>query len=151
MKHAKAKTPLVTGSVLFAVAHAAMVSAHDIRNASLGNAKAAKDVYEVTCDTLSGNVTDHLAFAVEDLAPVATPVLKIQVRYPTDGSTVTGSDPVDNDGSPGPEKELKKGNGVYIMTIKKNMAGKENYHVIFHCESKTGFETTANNVQLRNR
>ena len=135
-------TTLLAASLLASgLLGARSASAHG-QNGSLGGAAAATDYYQVTCSDDGGGPPASLAMQVLDAAPVATPLVSVQVKR---GSLLTNTtDPVDGDGSRSPLVAVNGGAGVYEVVVDKTGSGAEAYALEFHCVTGpdgTGFHT----------
>ncbi|ASF46176.1 hypothetical protein [Methylovulum psychrotolerans] len=118
-------------------------------NGALGNASSATDYYRITCGTNSFGDTYKLNVALADVAPVAAPIISIQVikgalgknTYDTnDGDTVYSSAAI-----------VQGGNGIYQVIIDKTSAGVENYTLKYNCQNSAGATTDTSIVTVQNQ
>lgn len=149
MKNTTMKNTIMMAALLVATGHAGLVSAHDSGTRSLGTAIGATDLYQVNCsDDGTGNA-DHLFFQLQDLAPVAAPVISAQVlKYPRAANT---TDQVDGNAALSPTIKLKGGNGTYFIIVDKSKAGGELYKFNYHCETAGNGETGTELLVIQNQ
>lgn len=112
-----------------------VATAHSL-NGTLGKAVGATDLHQITCSDGSG----RLAVEVMDVAPVAGPLVSVQVLK---GSMANNStDRKDGDANYSPTIHTYGGDGPYYMLINKSGPGSEIYAVEYHCETANGDEHT---------
>lgn len=138
MKHIIFKKAFVTASVLTVLGYAGSASAHDI-SSGLGKAATATDYYQISCYDDGNGPADHLYIQVIDMAPVAKPMISVQVTKGILASNTT--DAVDGNATYSPALTIKGGNGDYAVTIDKTAAGLETYSLQYHCETSSGDHT----------
>lgn len=73
---------------------------------------------------------------VRDLAPVAAPLISIQLRKGT--AATNSTDAVDGDGSASPLVFLNGGSGRYDVYVDKTQAGEEAFEVVAQCWTGAG-------------
>ena len=74
--------------------------------------------------------------SIEDAAPVAAPLVSVQVQR---GLTVVSvTDRTDGDLVASTEVALDGGGGVYDVLVDKTGAGSETYTLVFHCYTGLG-------------
>ena len=98
MKHLIVKKAFVAASVLSVLGYVGSASAHR-SNGALGEGAKKTDYYQVSC--AAG--THHLSVQIKDLAPVASPLVSVQVIKGTLVKNVT--DPVNGDTAFSPEMQ----------------------------------------------
>lgn len=109
-----------------------------------GSGLAKTDVYQINCP----NPTTSLFIAAQDLNPIKTPFVSIQSNK-SKASTILSTDPIDGDNSFSPLIELKKGYGIYTVSINKSAytgtsalnKGIEIYTALFSCQDQFGKQT----------
>jgi hypothetical protein len=121
--------------LLVLLAFASTASAHT-QTGSLGAAATATDYYQVVCSDDGSGPPASLVVAIEDVSPVATPVVSVQVQR---GALVANSsDATDADGSASPLVAIDGGAGTYEVLIDKSATGTESYVLTFHCLTGPG-------------
>lgn len=106
---------------LASLGFAGMVSAHDQAGA-LGMDGSAVDVYQVTCSTDSGGVSDHLEVQVFD--PTTTPGGgKISAVVRRNSVVLNSSDSVRADTERSPVLSMSGGDGNYDVMVHKLKTG----------------------------
>ncbi len=85
MKHIIFKKAFVAASVLSVLGYVGSASAHTLTE-TLGQGAKSTDYFVVGC---SGG-THHLAVQIKDLAPVASPLVSVQVNSGTQGEKYYG-------------------------------------------------------------
>lgn len=149
MENTKPNLRIVAASslVLFA-AYAAPAAAHT-QSGSLGSSAAATDVYSITCSNDGSGTPARIRAQVRDQAPVAAPVVSVQV---TKGSLGTNSsDATDGDAVYSPLVTVNGGSGAYTVLVNKTAAGSETYTLQYHCETSTGIHTGTSIVTRQNQ
>ncbi len=144
MKTSQLKAVLFSLSVMAAAIAPNLANAHDSGARALGNGAGATDVYPISCFDDGSGDTSYLSVAVQDLAPVATPTVSIQIFR--DGFANSASDLVDGDAGTSISIKLKRGNGTYYVMVNKSRAGAENYQFTYHCVTATGAHTGTTEV-----
>jgi hypothetical protein len=129
------RNTLATALLLGLFGHSNLASAVAL-NANLGAAAGATDFYKVTCSSNANGATQGLKVTVVDLAPVAAPLLSVQVVKGILAKNST--DAVDGDTAASPLINLLGGNGVYDVRVNKTDAGAENYKLNYFCSSSAG-------------
>ncbi|MFZ2311755.1 MAG: hypothetical protein WAV82_03980 [Methylobacter sp.] len=131
MKYLIVKKAFVAASVLSVLGYVGSASAHS-QSGALGVGAKKTDYYQVIC--AAG--THHLSVQIKDLAPVASPLLSVQViKGPL---AKNGTDPVDGDTAFSPEMNVNGGVGAYQLLVDKTGAGAETYALEIHCEDSSG-------------
>ncbi len=122
-----------TARALLALALASSPSAlaAHTQNDSLGAAASATDYYLVTCSDDGNGVPASLIVQVLDLAPVAAPILSVQVRK--GAALASSSDATDADAVASPFVFVNGGAGVYDVAVDKSASGADSYSLVFHC------------------
>jgi len=100
-------------------------------NGSLGEASGATDVYQVSCATNANGATQQLKVRIIDLAPVAAPLISVQVIRGTLGQNTT--DAIDDDMAFSPAAIVAAGNTKYDVRVNKTEAGKKLYTLVYEC------------------
>lgn len=114
------------------------VYAHDIDGA-LGKAAGATDYYQVECFDDGNGAADHIVVSLKDLAPVAQPLLSVQV---VKGKIAKNStDAADGNATFAPTINVKGGNGFYTVLVDKTSSAPETYTLQIHCETGAGLHT----------
>jgi hypothetical protein len=138
------------GLVLLALAlGGASVAAAHTQNGSLGADASATDFYQVNCSDDGSGTPGSLVLEVLDAAPVAAPLVSVQIRK---GSLLTNTtDAVDGDSSWSPLVFLNGGGGVYDVLVDKSGAGAESYSLDYHCVTGAngGGVHTGTSIQVR--
>ncbi len=135
MKHIIFKKAFVAASVISVLGYVGSASAHTLTE-TLGQGAKSTDYFVVGC---SGG-THHLAVQIQDLGPVASPLVSVQVNSGTKVKNIT--DPVDGDAGSSPERKVVSGDTDYFLTVDKTGAGVESYLIDYHCENSSGGHTT---------
>lgn len=149
MINMKLKEVFVTASLLGVFGYAGCAAAHDI-NGALGKAAGATDYYQVECFDDGTGPTDHLIVEIKDLAPVAAPMVSVQVTKGKIAKNTT--DAVDGNATYSPIINIKAGNGIYYLTVDKTAANAETYNLQVHCETSGDQHTGTNEpVLLQNQ
>ncbi|MFA6162354.1 MAG: hypothetical protein WC685_02880 [Methylobacter sp.] len=140
MKHLIVKKAFVAASVLSVLGYVGSASAHG-QGGDLGAGAKKTDYYQVIC----GAGTHHLSVQVSDEAPVASPLVSVQVIKGPLAKNVT--DPVDGDAAFGPEMNVNGGAGIYGLIVDKTGADPELYELEVHClDSSGGHPDTVINI-----
>ena len=153
MKNRTLNNTFVTLLLVGALGYGGIVAAHDI-NGALGAAAGATDYYQVTCFDDNSGPADHLIVKIKDLAPVAVPIISVQVTKQVGKTFIArnSTDAVDGNATYSPELNIKGGNGTYFLAVDKTSANAETYNVQIHCETSTGLHTgTQEPVLLQNQ
>ncbi len=139
------KKAFISVSLLGLFGYAATASAHNIDGA-LGKAAGATDYYQVECFDDGSGPAGYLVVEIKDLAPVAAPLISVQV---TKGNIARNStDTVDGNATYGPTLTVKGGNGVYFLTVDKTGAKAETYNLQIHCLTAGGLHTGTQEPEL---
>lgn len=104
--------------------------------ASLDAPAASANLYQVTCSDDGNGAPASLVAQVQDLAPVAAPLVSVQLQKGALATNVT--DPNDADGAPSPLASLNGGAGVYDVFVDKTAEGAESYSLFAQCMTGTG-------------
>ena len=148
MKAIIIKKALLTASVLSLLGYVGSASAHDQAGA-LGAAAAATEYYKVTCYDDGAGPTASLSLQVIDLAPVAAPLVSVQVLK---GILVKNTtDAVDGNAAYSPALSLAGGNGAYSVIVDKTAIGAETYSLQYHCLTSAGAHTGSLIAPLQNQ
>jgi hypothetical protein len=118
--------PALAGVLLLAGAASALT-----QPGSLGNPAAEVDFYQVTCSNDGSGAPASLLAQVLDAAPVAAPLLSVQMQKGLLASNTT--DAVDGDGSASPAAFVNGGAGSYDVFVDKSAAGIESYQLSVQC------------------
>ena len=118
-------------------------------NGSLGVSSAATDFYRVSCATNTNGVTDNLKVSLIDLAPVASPMISVQVTKGTLAKNTT--DTVDGNTTYSSAIVIPGGNGMYDMRINKTAAGAELYRLNYTCLNSAGKSTVTTLTAVQNQ
>ena len=124
------KNTFLSVSLLGVLGYAGSPAAHDI-NGTLGKAAGATDYYQVECFDDGTGPADHLVVEIKDLAPVAAPLISVQVTKGIIARNTT--DAVDGNATYSPTLTVKGGNGAYFLTVDKTAAKAEAYNIQIHC------------------
>lgn len=106
------------------------------QSGSLGASASATDFYQITCSDDGSGPPQSLVVQVLDAAPVAAPLVAVQVQRGTVASNST--DAVDGDATPSPLIALDFGSGVFDVLVYKTAAGSESYTLSYHCMTGAG-------------
>lgn len=102
------------------------------RNDTLGTAAAATDLYTIVCTNDGTGAPASLSVQVQDVAPLAAPLVSVQVRNGT--ALLNSTDPSDGDGAASPLVHVNTVAGAsYDVLVDKTGEGAENYVLTFHC------------------
>ncbi|MGR8934257.1 MAG: hypothetical protein ACU837_07695 [Gammaproteobacteria bacterium] len=138
----------ITAPILISAAYTSTAAAHT-QIGFLGESKKAVDLYEITCFTDGGGVTEHLEASIKDSSSVNPPYLSVTlVRNLKAANT---SDKKGGDTSYSPLISLNGGNGIYQAAISKTSDGSKAYIFGFHCKSATGLHTGTSIRPLQNQ
>jgi hypothetical protein len=118
-------------------------------NGSLGEPSGATDVYQVSCTSNANGATQQLRVRLIDLAPVAAPMISVQVIRGTLGQNTT--DAIDGDTAFSPAAIVAAGNARYDVRVNKTEAGKELYTLVYECLNRAGRATRTAIVRLQNQ
>lgn len=131
-------------------------AAADTIAGTLGAAASAADYYEITCSDDGGGAPASFSAQVRDDAPVAAPLVSVQLRAfraPSSYSARNATDGSDGDGTSSPLVSVNGGAGKYDVFVDKTAAGEEHYLLAFQCTTgldgggaPTGTEITATSV-----
>ncbi|TAN69975.1 MAG: hypothetical protein EPN17_06635 [Methylobacter sp.] len=149
MNKSTLKKNFITVSLLGVFVYTGSATAHDI-NGALGKAAGATDYYQVECFDDGAGAADHLVVEIKDLAPVASPLISVQV---TKGIIAKNStDAVDGNATYSPTLTVNGGNGSYYLIVDKTAAKAETYNLQIHCETSAGLHTgTSEPALLQNQ
>ena len=100
------------------------------QDGSLGDAAAATDYYQVTCNDDGTGPPASLVAEVQHRGPSASPVSVVVHRGTAATTTV---DTVPGDVTPSPNVFVNGGDGVYNVFVSKAGTGAVNYTLSFHC------------------
>lgn len=100
------------------------------QDGSLGDAAAATDYYQVTCNDDGSGAPGSLMAQVQHRGPAATPVAVVVHRGTAATTTV---DTVPGDIVQSPLVYVNGGDGVYNVFVSKGGSGAVNYTLSFHC------------------
>lgn len=142
------KKALITVSLLSMLIHVGPVSA-DSLNGSLGASSGATDSYRVTCSTNINGATDTLKVTLIDLAPVAAPMISVQVIKAILAKNTT--DAVDGDAKSSPAAIVKGGDGIYDVRVNKTATDAELYTLKYTCLNSVGKNTGTAIVTVQNQ
>ncbi|MFI3157678.1 MAG: hypothetical protein QX199_16155 [Methylococcaceae bacterium] len=126
------KDTFVSVSLLGILGYANSAAAHDI-NGALGKAAGATDYYQVECFDDGAGPADRLLVEIKDLAPVAAPLISVQVTKGIIAKNTT--DVVDGNATYSPTLTVNGGNGSYYLIVDKTAAKAETYNLQVHCET----------------
>lgn len=129
---------MITASLLGVLMYAG-VAAADSLNGSLGADFSVTDFYRVTCATNTNGATDNLKVTLIDLAPIADPMISVQVVKGILAKNTT--DAVDGNAAYSPAAIVKGGNGIYDVRVNKTGAGAEIYALKYACLNSAGKNT----------
>jgi len=116
--------------LLFCLGTAAGGSA-DTQGGSLAAEASSARYYQVTCSDDGSGPPLSLVTQVRDLAPVAAPLLSVQIQK---GNLATnGTDAVDADAGFSPPVWVNGGAGVYDVFVDKTASGAELFTLSFQC------------------
>jgi hypothetical protein len=101
------------------------------QSGALGDAAGATDFYQVTCLDDGAGAPASLSIQVQDAAPVAAPLVSVQVRRAL--ALANSTDATDGDVGYSPLVAVNGGPGVYDVLVNKTAAGAEAYTLQFHC------------------
>ena len=108
-----------------------LAAAHN-QNGALGSGAAATDYYQIVCSDDGAGPPQSLTVQIRDEAPVAAPLVSVQVRAGDQLANTT--DATDGDASLSPAIHVNGGpQAVYEVLVDKSAAGSENYLLTFHC------------------
>ncbi len=139
----------VTVSLLGVLVYTASASAHNI-NGALGKAAGATDYYQVECFDDGTGPADRLLVEIKDLAPVAAPLISVQVTKGAIAKNTT--DIVDGNATYSPTLTVNGGNGSYYLIVDKTAAKAETYNLQVHCETSDDQHTgTSEPALLQNQ
>lgn len=120
-------------------------NAHD-KSGTLGDNASATDIFTVGC----GEKTSHVYFELFASLPKGSPSnLKVSAELLGGKDTITVTDESSID--------TLKSRGVYVETssliifLNKNMAGKANFAIQYHCEAASGDHTDTEINQIQNQ
>lgn len=128
--------------------HADLVAAKSLKGV-LGASRSATDVYRITCAKNTNGDTAKLKVALLDLAPVATPMISVQVIKGILAKNTT--DAVDGDTTSSPNAIISGGNGSYDVRVNKTSNGGENYQLNYTCLNSKGKVTGTTFVRVQNQ
>ncbi len=148
MKQLQLKNAFLATSVLSVLGYAGSASAHD-QSGTLGVAATATDYYQVSCYDDGNGSAQKLAVQIKDAAPVAAPIVSIQVVKGRKASNST--DAVDGNAAYSPLLNITGGDGDYNVTVSKTAAGAETYTFQFHCVTSGGDHTGTDIAVLQNQ
>lgn len=100
------------------------------QDGSLGDAAAATDYYQVTCNDDGSGPPASLVAQVQHRGPATTPVAVVVHRGTAATTTV---DTVPGDVVQSPLVYVNGGDGVYNVFVSKTGSGAVNYTLSFHC------------------
>jgi len=142
------KNTLVTALLLAVLINAGIAAAGSL-NGALGTGAGATDFYRVTCSANTNGATDNLKVTLIDLAPVAAPMISVQLIKGTLGKNTT--DAVDGDTAYSPAAIVKGGNGLYDVRVNKTTAGAELYTLKYSCLNSAGKNTGTAIATIQNQ
>ena len=149
MNNTKLNLRTIAASSLIVFGAYAVPAAAHTQSGSLGSSAAATDVYSITCSDDGSGAPARLRAQVRDQAPVASPVVSVQV---TKGALGTNSsDGTDGDTAYSPLVTVNGGSGAYTVLVNKTAAGSETYTLQSHCETSTGIHTGFSIVTRQNQ
>ena len=132
MKKITLKKAFTAVSWLGVLVYTGNVAAHDITG-TLGKAAGATDYYQVECSDDGAGPADRLIVKIKDLAPVATPLISVQVTKGAIAKNTT--DIIDGNATYSPALTVNGGNGSYYLIVDKTAAKAEVYNLQIHCET----------------
>jgi hypothetical protein len=103
---------------------------------SLGADASAAAYYQVTCSNDGRGAPASLTVAVQDTAPVAAPLVSVQVLK--DSAARNATDDSDGDAGFSPAVFVNGGAGVYKVFVDKTAAGAESFTLSFQCTTGSG-------------
>lgn len=119
----------------------------------LGSAAAATDYYLIICSDDGAGPPQSLTMQITDAAPVAAPLVSVQVRAGLELANTT--DEVDGDATPSPVIHVNGGpQAVYDVLVDKTGTGAESYTLTYHCTTGpdgTGLHTGTDIVTRQNQ
>lgn len=137
-------------AAVFAIGLASVASA-DTRPGTLGDAASASDYYQITCSDDGSGAPASLSVQIQDGAPVATPVVSVQVKRAN--AATNSSDATDGDAGSSPLAFVNGGAGAYDVFVDKTSTGTEAYVLTYLCMTgtngsgvRTGTAITATSV-----
>jgi hypothetical protein len=130
------------------VGHTDLAAAKSLKGA-LGASRSATDVYRVTCSKNANGDTANLKVALLDLAPVAAPMISVQVIKGILAKNTT--DAVDGDTTSSPNAIISGGNGSYDVRVNKTSNGGEKYQLNYTCLNSKGKVTGTTFVSVQNQ
>ncbi len=123
----------------------------DTRSGALADVASAGDYYQVTCSNDGAGAPASLSVQVQDVAPVATPIVSVQARRAN--AATNSSDDTDGDTGASPLVFVNGGAGAYDVFVDKTAAGVESYVLTYTCMTgangggvRTGTAITASSV-----
>lgn len=114
----------------------ALVAQADTQPGSLATDAGAARYYQVTCSDDGSGPPASLVVAVRDVAPVAAPLVSVQIQKGSAARNAT--DAVDGDAGFSPSVFVDGGAGVYDVFVDKSAAGDEGFVLSFQCTMGAG-------------
>ncbi len=157
MKSGFSRHVLLAIATLLGIGNAGVAAAHN-QGGALGKSSTAADIYEVACSNDSNGSPAALEARIKDIAPVAPPLVTVQIQK--NSVTVTSADSVDGDRKFSPLVGNSGGEGVYIVTVSKTvtpgkpvkrLAYKEIYLLEYHCVTASDAHTGTEIGQKQNQ
>lgn len=125
-----------TGIAFAATISFAWAAQADTQPGSLATDAGAANYYQVTCSDDGAGPPASLAVAVRDVAPVAAPLVSVQILKGAAARNAT--DAVDGDAGFSPTVFVDGGAGVYDVFVDKSAAGDEGFVLSFQCTTGAG-------------
>jgi hypothetical protein len=101
-------------------------------NQALGADASATDFFQIFCSNDGSGPPQSLALQVRDNAPVAAPLVSVQVQRGT--QLVNSTDPSDGDSAASPPVAVNgDATAPFDVLVDKTGAGAEGYTLTFHC------------------
>jgi hypothetical protein len=103
------------------------------QDGSLASAASDTDFYQVTCSNDGSGVPASLVAQVLDAAPVAAPLVSLQLQKASPAVATNTTDASDGDAGASPSVALNGGAGTYDVFVDKSAAGAESYTLTLQC------------------
>lgn len=136
MKFASLRKAFVTASILIAVGHSGLASAHEYRDILIGNGSTdtgSSDLVAVICDP----GTDYLEAQIKDKSS-PEPGLMLNVHIAKGAQMKTVADTVSGDNTYSPFIRVNGGSGLYYMAATTTKVGTRLFDLNYHCKANDG-------------